>query len=111
MINVYRPAPDGITRECWGFSVTADFSDRVRVTLWEYGVERRKSARGKWPKALPADRWSRMDERRYFSGLERPTSVPADVLAEATAAIEISYYIGGDRTENKIPPPPKDIQG
>lgn len=111
MNNVYRAAPDGCSRECWGFSVTADFSDRVKISLRYYGIERRKSGRGKLAKALPEDRWSTSDERRYFSGLERPLSVPADVLAEATAAIEISYYIGGDRTENKISPPPEDIQG
>ena len=111
MINVYRPAPDGITREWWGFSVTADFSDRVKVILRGYGIERRKSARGKWPKALPEDRWSMADERRYFSKLERPTSVPADVLDEARKSIEITFYIASDRAENQISPPPKDIQG
>lgn len=104
-ISIYRPAPDGCSRECWQFSVTADFSDRVKITLRGYGIERRKSGRGKFAKALPEDRWSTSDERRYFSGLERPASVPNDVLTEARSAIEISFYIAIDRAENKIPAP------
>jgi hypothetical protein len=106
VISVYRPAPDGCSREHWGFSVDADRSDRVNIVLRFYGTERRKSGRGKFAKALPEDRWSTMDERRYFSGQERPTSVPADVLAEARASIEISYFIANDRAENKISPLP-----
>jgi hypothetical protein len=90
--SIYRVAPDGLSRERWDFDVGGSHGCfGVRFTF--YGIERRK-AKGRFTMAKSDERWDSRDERRYFSGLPRPTAVPADVLDEAWAAVPRTTYIG-----------------
>lgn len=92
MIEVFREAPDGLSREAWRFreNGTAGFF----LALDSYGVERRKAARGRYAQATPGERWSSMDERNYFSGLPRPTAIPDDVMREAIGKARVRVFIG-----------------
>lgn len=89
--SIYRPAPDGLSREYWEFTLTL-FAGSMDLTLTHYGVQRRITKRGSFRGAEAKERWSRDDERRYTSGLPRPVSVPEDVLAEVLQ-VPVRYYI------------------
>lgn len=101
-ISVFRVAEDGLSRERWNFSLSCGFSDNLSMTLGSYAIERRKASKARFSAALPADRWYSDDERSYNSGLQRPTSVPADVLAEAWAMVCPRYYIGWSTQQHEI---------
>lgn len=101
-LTVYRSAEDGLSRQFWTFSASANYSSKVALTLVSYGIERRKQPKGRWCKALPPDRWSRDDERRYHSGQPRPTNIPTDVTRDALIGLEIDFYIGWPTPEHKF---------
>lgn len=76
--------------------------ENLDLALVGYGIERRKTARGRFSGATVQDRWRGMDERPYNGRLPRPTSVPHDVLIEASTPIIVSVYIGHFNLTSKI---------
>lgn len=108
-VTIYRPHPDGPTaRFAWNFSVEGgEFADGWALRLTSYGVERRPEGARKWRKPVSAERWTYGDERRYYSGLGRPTEIPADVLDEAIAraqALPLKLYIGFRNSDCRYDP-------
>ena len=93
---IHRLAEDGLSRQFWDF----DISDAT-IVLRRHGVERRASLRGRFKAPPPSDRWAAMDERRYNSGLPRPSSIPHDVLTEA-ASFEMDVMIGWRNAESIV---------
>ena len=101
-MKIVRQSADGLSRQYWAFSVSCTHTDEVRITLTSYGIERRKTPRGRFASSTAPDRWSSRDERRYFSGLERPTTIPQDVMAEAIQAVPMAFYIGWPIKEHRL---------
>jgi hypothetical protein len=95
-VEIFRRAEDGLSRQKWGFHLRVPHSGdaTVQIALVFYGVERRKTARGVFSKAVVKERWWATDERQYMSGLPRPTEIPDDVLAEAKASLTFEIYFG-----------------
>ena len=103
-IVVFRPAPDGKSRQVWSFSVNKDWG-AVSICLNSYCIQRRVG-KGRFSNATPPDRWQSCDERRYSSGLPRPTEIPADVMDEAKAQVAFRFYIGWTNQESVYPKEP-----
>jgi hypothetical protein len=93
--TVYRVSADGLSRECWNFDHRGHC-----LTLRSYGIERRKVAKGRFSGATIPERWQAIDERRHNSRLERPTTIPYDVIVEA-AAFTMCVNIGWTNSESK----------
>lgn len=99
-VTIYRPCLDSEfnARETWVFAVEGgEYGDDWALRLTSYGIERRPDGSKKWAKPKSDERWNYHDERRYWSGFQRPTSIPADVLDEAIAqaqALPLKLYIG-----------------
>ncbi len=103
MASVYREAEDRLSRQRWDFTATMASPGGFGLILSRYSIERRKAAKGRWPAADSPDRWEAMDERFYNSQLPRPSSISADVLAEAWRSIERTTYIGWRTAEHALP--------
>lgn len=100
--NVYRPAADGLSRECWTFSASANYSGIVSLTLVSYGIERRKQPKGRYSPAQAAERWMSRDKRPYASRLPRPTDIPTDVTRDALIGLDIRFFIGWPTPEHEF---------
>lgn len=93
MVTVFRSGGDNLTRLRWDFDVCAS-GGTVGLRLYFYGIERRKTERGRFSGAKPQDRWQSIDERSYTSGLDRPQGIPSDVIEEAKRGVAFDVYIG-----------------
>jgi hypothetical protein len=93
--TVYRVSADGLSRECWNFGHGGHC-----LTLRSYGIERRKVAKGRFSGATIRERWQAIYESRHNSRLERPTTIPYDVIVEA-AAFTMCVNIGWTNSESK----------
>lgn len=92
-VSVFRVTDEGLSRLRWDFEASID-RDGFCLTLDGYGIERRRAARGRFSQAANGERWRAIDERRYYSGIERPVEIPDDVLEEAWASVPKAAYIG-----------------
>jgi hypothetical protein len=102
-ISIYRAAADGLSRQRWDFNIGLVFGgSEASLRLIRYAIERRAQPKRRYSGAGPADRWGSDDERGYTSGLPRPTSVPAEVLAEARATVQFRYFIGWTTPDHEI---------
>lgn len=83
MIEIARGTPTERTVWKFSFDVPESFGANasLRLRLHYYGKQARQTPRHKW---RGVEFWHCHDERRYYSRLPRPTSVPDDILAEAT---------------------------
>jgi hypothetical protein len=95
MITVERES-DGLIRR-WDFSASGGHN-ALRLVLNRYTEGTRASKRHK----MRGDYWSAIDERRYYSKLPRPVSIPDDVIDEAMKALEIQICIGWNNAESVI---------
>ena len=97
-ISTYWPDGDGLSRERWDFRLNR--GREISLTLVGYSIERRKAAKGRFCRALPAERWASMDERKYNSGLPRPDEVPYERAADAMIGVQIGVYLGWSNSEH-----------
>ena len=93
---VYRESEDKLSREAWEFDVRGDI-----LLLRSYRIERRAVPKGRFRVADTRERWVAMDERRYYSGLERPLDIPHDVLREAVER-SVAIHLGWTNAESVI---------
>lgn len=103
--GVFRVAEDGLSRERWDFSKSYRFGGDILLTLTRYSVERRRARKGRFAGAGPADRWLSFDERRYTSGLPRPTAIPDDIMREAISKLTFRFFIGWAIAEHEVASP------
>lgn len=95
-IEVSRENQDRLSRKFWVFDY-----DSVQLRLLSYHEQERATTRHKFK----GPKWDYMDERPYYSKLDRPTEIPADILAEAKASIldhPIAVHIGWTNDESRI---------
>ena len=95
MSSVFRESEDGLSRERWDFRHTGQ-----SLVLQKFSIERREKSKGRFKMAGRADRWEGFDERKYNSGLARPTEIPMDVIRDAVA-FDLDVYIGWTNLESR----------
>jgi hypothetical protein len=100
-VIVTRLSDDELERLVWSFFANARFGG-FGLTLGSFSIERRDKPKGRFRGAVVQDRWQASDERRYNSGLERPTSVPDDVIDEAWRKADRRVFIGWCAPEHEI---------
>ncbi len=97
MIEISRGTD--LERKVWKFHAAWDggYSSKgplpLSLRLVYYGEETRASTRHK----RRGEFWDVGDERRYHSKIERPKSIPADVLADALRVVRetpVEVYVG-----------------
>jgi len=98
MRRVNLIAPDGLSREYWEFDLDGGGSNFI-ATLKAYGIERRSVPKGMFRKAQPMDRWSAYDERRYTSGITRPTEIPKEIMWKLMSEASCLFRIGFNNAE------------
>lgn len=101
MVSVFRVSEDGLCRQRWDFRFAVGYHAQG-IVLSAYGIERRKSTKSRFAKAIPRDRWQSPDERHYNSGLSRPEAIPGDVVREALLSEPVGVYIGWTNAESKV---------
>lgn len=82
---------DNQRRESWEFDT--GYQHGLRLTM--YAIQTRQSNRHKWKGKF----WDSSDERSYHSALERPSTIPDDVIIEAREKfveemMKVPVYIG-----------------
>ena len=92
-IEVERISDDGLSRNLWRFSVGPSM-----LRLTSYHEQTRATSRHKFI----GDKWDCKDERRYNSRLDRPTSIPQDIINDALSQIVWSINIGWTNDESRI---------
>lgn len=92
MITVVR-AIDPFSQEEWKFQVYP-YRMTAGLVLTFYGIARRRQTNFRFNPPQARERWDSADERHFYSGLDRPTHIPQDVIDEARAMALKDVFIG-----------------
>ncbi len=109
MIEVEQLSADKLSRTVWRFNVIYG----GLILCYYAESEKRETTRHKFK---ANEFWSRTDERRHFSRLERPTEIPEWVILQAARKMKINVFIGFSNNEclqgvvggGKFTPEPRD---
>lgn len=89
-----------LSRDLWQFRIDAD-----GIILVQFSNQSRKTKRHKFT----GPKWSSADERKYYSPLDRPTTIPTEVIEHAKAQWKLRYgnpsmYFGFKTVERRYDP-------